>query len=93
MLTINTYNKKLLFGNNKCNGRIYYYRDTNEFYIVTKHNNLCQKKKSQYMIITTIYKLISIFIFKKYALQLFISKKTNLILLSKKMHYLIYIIG
>jgi len=33
-----------MFGNNKCNGRIQYDRNTNEFYFVTKHNNLCEKK-------------------------------------------------
>ena len=33
-----------MFGNNKCNGRIQYDRNANEFYFVTKHNNLCEKK-------------------------------------------------
>ena len=34
-----------MFGNNKCNGKTEYNRDTNEFYIVTRHNNLCEKIK------------------------------------------------
>ena len=40
---INTANKKLIFGNNKCNGILEYDRNKNKFYIVTRHNKLCDE--------------------------------------------------
>ena len=39
-------NKKLIFGKYKCNGKIEFYRDTGEFFLVTSHNELCDKKSN-----------------------------------------------
>ena len=48
---LNTPYKRMLFNNNKCNGKIEYNRKTGEFFLINKQNNICDKKIKKYMII------------------------------------------
>ena len=41
---INTVNKKLKFKNYPCTGKLNYNRTTNKFYMIHKHNSICDNK-------------------------------------------------
>ena len=36
--------KKSIFGRKYCNGKLEYYRNTNEFFIIVEHNDICNQK-------------------------------------------------
>ena len=40
----NTPNKKIIFNNKPCNGKIEYNRKNNEFYMIIEHNKICNNK-------------------------------------------------
>ena len=44
---MNTPYKKSIFGRKCCNGKLEYYRNTNEFFIIAEHNDICNQKNKK----------------------------------------------
>ena len=85
---INTINKKILFRNNPCNGKIIYYRNENTFILKTDHNNICNNKKPKIYdnnanvtfnayAFSNLSPLVTFTNFKQYAIKKFINGKFN----------------
>jgi uncharacterized protein with FMN-binding domain len=72
---LNTPYKKMLFGNKNYNGKLKFIRNTNEFYIIHKHNEICDiKNKKVYDNLANIEKEINNFSNYKEALISFLNK-------------------